>query len=162
MKKYTIIGGIIVIISIFIIILIFKNHDGNLSDYKGDPFYLDDNYYNEGIFIDINSSDIENLMNNKSNFILFVYNNYCTLEIPCDKIFEEVMIENKIDMLQIKFEEFKTTRLYKTIKLAPSVIIFKDGKIIDYLNADSDEDLDKYQNKQSFKNWLNKYILLTK
>ena len=45
------------------------------------------------------------------------------------------------DFLTIKFEYFKKTKLYKKIKYAPSVIIVNNGKIIDYLDSNKNEDL---------------------
>ena len=68
------------------------------------------------------------------------------------------MKKYNIDFLSMKFEYFKKTKLYKKIKYAPSVIIIKNGKIIDYLDANKDEDLNKYQNSNEFEQWINSYI----
>ena len=44
------------------------------------------------------------------------------------------------------------------MKYAPSIIIVKDKEIVSYLDANSDEDLDKYQDEEAFESYLNKYI----
>ena len=62
--------------------------------------------------------------------------------------------------ITLTFENLKSTSIYDTVKLAPSFVIIKDGKIIDYLKADDDDDLDKYQDVDAFKSWLNKYIII--
>lgn len=53
----------------------------------------------------------------------------------------------------------KKTYLYKKVKYAPSVIIVKKQKIIAYLDAEKDEDMDKYQDEKEFEKWLKKYII---
>lgn len=133
-----------------------------LMNNKSEKFSLEDKYYGTGEFIDVSNSELENIIKNKENFLLYTYNNYCSLPIPCDSIFGSVMKEYGFNILQIKFSDFKETNLYKKVKLAPSVLIFKDGKLIEFLDAESDNDLKKYQDKEEFKNWLNNYIELKK
>lgn len=118
---------------------------------------LSDKYYNEGKYIDIKSNQIETLKND--NYVIFTYNSYCNLEVPCEKIFQKVMEKYKIDFLSIKIDEFKKTFLYKKVKYAPSVIIVKKQNIVAYLDANKDEDMDKYQNEKEFEKWLQKYII---
>lgn len=122
--------------------------------------YLSDKYYSKGNFIDINSSDLSKL--DKENYILFTYNNYCTLSVPCEDIFQKFMKKYKIDFLSISFEEFKKTDFYETVNYAPTIIIIENGKIITYLDANDDEDLDKYQDANEFEKWLNNYIYFSK
>lgn len=133
-----------------------------LMNNKSEKFSLEDKYYGTGEFIDVSNSELENIIKDKENFLLYTYNNYCSLPIPCDSIFGSVMKEYGFNILQIKFSDFKETNLYKKVKLAPSVLIFKDGKLIEFLDAESDNDLKKYQDKEEFKNWLNNYIGLKK
>lgn len=151
--KKLLIGVILLLILSSITFIILENK-------SIDKFYLDNKYYNTNNFINVTSDDINALLNQKATFILFSYNNYCSLPIPCHDIFEQAIKENNISILKISFEDLKKTKLYKKVKLAPSVIIIKNGKIIDYLKADKDSDLEKYQNTKSFTDWLNKYIIL--
>lgn len=125
-----------------------------------EKFYLSDEFYNKGEFIKIKSDELDNYEN--KNYVIFTYNNFCSLAIPCDQIFQEFMSNNKIDFLSISFEEFKKTDLYKTVKFAPSVIIIKDDNVVAYLDAESDKDLEKYQDVDKFKEWINDYIYLSK
>ena len=55
---------------------------------KQEKINLTNKYYNEGKFITINT--LENL--EEETYILYTYNNYCTFEIPCDKIFKEKIL----------------------------------------------------------------------
>mgnify|MGYP000092232876 FL=1 len=68
------------------------------------------------------------------------------------------MKKYNIDFISISFDKFKSTYLYETVKYAPSIIIVKDKEIVSYLDANSDEDLDKYQDEEAFESYLNKYI----
>ncbi len=119
---------------------------------------LESKYYNTGKFIDINVANLNELLNNKENFILFTYNNFCTFKVSCDEIFNESIKELNITILKIPFDEFKTTDLYNEVNYAPSVILIKDGKIVEYLDPEKNEDLPKYQDKKEFTSWIKKYI----
>lgn len=122
--------------------------------------YLSNEFYSEGNFKEINNDSI-NQYNNKT-YLLFTYNNYCSLPIPCDKIFLEVAKKNNISILSMPFSEFKKTVFYDTVKYAPSIIIVDKGKVIKYLDANKDEDLEKYQDVDKFEKWLNENIYLKK
>ena len=117
-------------------------------------FHLNNKYYNEGKFITIkNLDDLKN-----DTYVLYTYNNYCTFKIPCENIFKEYMEKYKIDFYGIPFEQFKKTSFYREVRYAPSIILVKDGKIIEYLDANKDKDLDKYQDSKKFEEWINNYI----
>ncbi len=121
-------------------------------------FYLTEKYYNNGDYISVLASDIKD----NESYILYTYNNFCILPVHCENIFKEVMEKNKIDVLSIPFEEFKNTSFYKKVKYAPSVLIIKNGEIVAYLDANSDNDLEKYQDTTKFEEWLKNYIFLEK
>ena len=127
---------------------------------KIDKIYLSDEFYNKGEFIQVKSDDLDNYKD--KNYVLFTYNNFCSLPIPCDEIFQEFMTDSKIDFLSITFEEFKNTDFYKEVKYAPSVLVISNNKVITYLDADKDSDIEKYQKVDKFKEWISKYIYLSK
>ena len=119
-----------------------------------EKFHLNNKYYNEGKFITIkNLDDLKN-----DSYILYTYNNFCTFNVPCEDIFKSYMEKYKIDFYRIPFDDFKKTSLYKEVKYAPSIILVKDGKIVEYLDANSNKDLEKYQDTKKFEEWINKYI----
>ena len=121
-------------------------------------FNLTDKYYNKGEFIDISANDIKE----DESFILYTYNNFCVLPVHCENIFKEVMEKYKIDVLSMPFDVFKNTYFHKEVKYAPSILIVKKGDIVAYLDANSDKDLEKYQNITKFEEWLKEYIYLEK
>jgi len=127
---------------------------------KNEKIYLSDKYYRDGVYLDVHSSDIDNLKND--NYLLFIYNPYCNFKIPCDKVFEETMDKYKIDILSMAIEEYKKTELFNTVRYAPSILVIKKGKIIAYLDANNDDHLDLYQDSNKFEEWLSKYVYLEK
>ena len=147
-------------LSLIVIIILLITGCGTSKKYDGEKVLLDDEYYNTGEFIDIKSD----YFNDKShkNYVLYVHNVFCSLKIPCENIFQEFMTNNKIDFLSINIDEFKKTKFYNNVRLAPSIIIVKDNDIVAYLHADSDDDLAKYQDVQEFEKWINNYIIFSK
>lgn len=121
-------------------------------------FSIEKEYYKESKFINVKSEDIEKLKENKKSFIVFTYNNYCILETPCDEVFKKVMDKYSLSFLYLPYEEMENTFIYNEVKMAPSVILIKEGKIVAYLDAESDEDLPKYQDVDEFDKWLNSFI----
>lgn len=127
---------------------------------KKELISIEDKYYNNNSFIESTSTEIDNYLNNKESFILYTYNNYCTMKIPCETIFQSFMDNNNISIVSIPFAEFKNTKLSKKIKYAPTVIIINKGKIITSLDANSNKDLPKYQDVEEFTNWIKEYIVI--
>lgn len=153
---------LIVILALFITLSLMKKNaktDDNEEE-TIEKFYLSDKYYNNGEFILVDDKGLKDI--NKDNYILYTYNNFCIFTIPCEDIFKEVMTKYNLDIVSITFEDFKKTDFYKTVNLAPSILIVKEGKIITYLRADSDEDFDRYQDSKAFEEWLDEFIYLEK
>lgn len=123
-------------------------------------FYLDKEYYGSSEFIEVDSRQINELQEKKASYIVFTYNPFCSLQVPCDDIFKEYMKNNKVSFYSISYDEFSKTELVKTVKFAPSVIIINKGEIKAYLDASLDSDLDKYQDTEKFSDWVNSFIKL--
>ena len=134
---------------------------------KNDPvdptdirIHLSSKYYNtNGVYLDIRSETLSEVKND--NYILYTYNPYCTFETPCDEIFKVFMEKYHISFLSMPFSEFKKTKFYETVKYGPTVIVIQNGNIIAYLDANSNLDLAKYQNANTFESWIKKYIFVT-
>ena len=155
MKKRIIIilSIIFIIFSVIIIIerdLIFKT--SNVL------FYLDDKYYNKGVSIEISSLEFEEKIKNKESFALFIHQPVCSKSYEFNKIQSLYQQENNMVFNKILFENMKNTNLYETIKYYPSFAIFKDGKLIDYLDAESNDDILKYKDYDEFSKWFNSYV----
>lgn len=153
MKK--IIIGIIISIIILCTIGIFINK--NQSNKK---VYLTKKYYEnkEQTFLQVDETEIKKLK--EDTFLLYTFNSYCKFPIPCDSIFEQFMKDNNITIVSIPYDKYKLTDYVKKVKYAPSVLIIHKNKVIAYLDADKDEDVNKYQDIDEFTNWVKEYIYL--
>lgn len=123
-------------------------------------FYLNNSYYDNGEFIKLSSDNFINYQN--GSYLLYIYNNYCALAIPCENIFRDFMKKYQISFLSMPFEEFKKSSFYNQVRYAPTIIIVENGEIRDFLDANSDSDLSKYQDILQFESWLNNYIYFSK
>ncbi len=112
---------------IFIINIMWLSKKENIE-----KFYLNDSYYGSPEIRDIKADDLKS----EDSFLLFTYNYYCSLAIPCDEIFKSFSKNENIEILSMSIDEFKKTSYYKTVKYAPSVLIIKDGKIVAFLDAE--------------------------
>jgi len=142
---------------VLIVLLVLLSLTG-CTLFKGDTnkITLENKYYSDGKFITVTKKDISKL--NNENYILYVHNSFCAFKIPCETIFKKYMEKEKIDFLSINIDEFKKTNFYKKVKYAPSVIIVSKGDIIAFLDAESDDDLNRYQDVDEFTKWIDKYI----
>ena len=129
---------------------------GSTKVHNENGLVLDDICYSSDDFIDIDSEYLEKTKLN--NYVLFTYNNYCSLPIPCENIFKEYMKKYDVAFLSINIDEYKKTEFYNEVRYAPSVLVISNGEIVAFLDAESDDDLDKYQDIDEFEIWINNYI----
>lgn len=151
MKKVIAIISIVITVGILFACLMFIPKDNK--------FYLKDKHYNtEERFIEIDAEQLKDLVKNKESFAIYTYLPYCTFKIPCDVIFKTFLNNNNMSFYGVPYDELSKVDSFKEIKYAPSVILVKDGDVVTYLDANSDEDLSKYQDVDDFSNWIKKYI----
>ncbi len=143
---------LVVIFSIFILCGCEKQKE---DDSK---IYLDSKFYKKSEFITVKADEFNKI--NARTYLVYTYNSYCTFSVPCEDVFREVMDKYNISMYGLPIAEMKKTFIYDTVKYAPSIVIIKENKIVAYLDAESDEDLIRYQDAKEFEDWLGTYIHL--
>lgn len=125
---------------------------------KKSKFYLDDKYYSSNEFISVEDlNEIEH-----DSYIMYTYGDFCAFSTPCEDIFKSFMDQYNISFIKMHYDNFKNTKYYKSVLYPPSVLIIKKGKLIAFLNAEDDNDINKYQDPLEFKNWVDKYVYLDK
>lgn len=142
-----------ILLLIAIIIVIIKS----LPDNK---FYLEDNYYGKSKIIEIDKDKLENLIDDKESFALFIYQPACVTSSNFEKVIKEFLEENSITIYMIAFSSIKETSLGENVKYYPSFAIYNKGKLIDNLEADKNDDLKYFESKKGFKEWFTSYVLL--
>lgn len=149
-KIIYIIGGILAISGIAF--LIVKNCEKR--------FYFEKKYYESSGIKEINIDAFYDLINKKESFGVFIYESMCITSANFEVILNEFLKENKLNIYKISFSNLKDTEIGKVIKYYPSFIIYHKGELVDYLEANKDEDIKYYTKKDSFKKWFTKYIKL--
>ncbi|MBP5675306.1 hypothetical protein J6W91_03185 [Candidatus Saccharibacteria bacterium] len=131
-----------------------------------DSIVLDAEYKNtDGQPIDISKKEdpvsfLAELTAKKKNFVVYVSLPVCNSDQA--RKFREYVLEfqhkNKITFYHLTSDYSKETGIYDTVKFFPSVLVYKDGKIISFLRYDSDEDLEYYKSYDGFSKWLKKHV----
>lgn len=119
---------------------------------------LEDKYYKRSEFIDVDHSKVNDLIKSKESFVVFIYQPMCTMSSEFEELLDEYMDIRKISIYKMSFSDMKKTSLKDTVRFYPSFIIFKDGEVVDFLDADSDEDTNRYKILKAFKEWVESYV----
>lgn len=119
---------------------------------------LEDKYYEKSEYIDLDYSKVDDLIKSKESFVLFIYQPMCTMSSSFEELLDEYMEIRKISIYKMSFTDMKKTELKDTVRFYPSFVIFKDGEVVDFLDADSDEDTNRYKILKAFKEWLESYV----
>ena len=98
---------------------------------------------------------LDELAAEKKNFVVYVSLPICNGDAAKFKQFVlDFQRKEKLSFVYITSDYIKDTFIYDTVKYFPSVIIVKEGKIINYLRYDSDEDVEYYKSYDGFSKWL--------
>lgn len=145
--------SILFVLLITVVIIIFNNK-------IQEPFYMEDSYYGTDNMTEIKFDELNNLIDKKESFAVFIYQPSCIASSDFESVLSGFLKDNQISIYKIAFSNIKDTNIGKTIKYYPSFIVYNKGKIIDFLEADKDEDIKYYSSKDGFKSWFTRYVKL--
>ena len=153
-KKWLIISVVVLILVVaaIVVFLIFQN--------QSKIFSLESKYYNTGEKIEINISELEELISDKESFVVFVSQDMCLASSNFEVVINDFLEEYPITIYEINYSELKESDLGDFLEHYPSFVIYKNGKMVDFLDANADEDTDYYKTKEGFKNWFTQYVNL--
>ena len=121
-------------------------------------FSLNEKYYKKGNFTEIKQNEYDELIKNKESFAIFIYQPLCTTSYNFNKVITKFMNMYEMNFYKMSFANMKETTLKDSIKYYPSFAIIKEGKLVDYLDANSEEDTNKYKSVDYFANWFTSYV----
>lgn len=154
MKKKVITFLSIIFVLIIIAIIISVTNENTKT------FYLEDNYYGKNSITEIKNDELNQLIEKKESFAIFVYQPMCVTSSDFESVLSKFLEDNQISIYKIAFSNIKDTDIGKSIKYYPSFIIYNKGKMIDFLEANKDEDIIHYSSKDGFESWFTKYVKL--
>lgn len=157
-KSYIAFLALVLVVVASSLTIYFSNKNRESMEFE--KFYLDEVETNlthlshSFASFEIDGEKLNSLIENKSNFALSIYEPSCITSSNFDGVLSEFRGVYNIDFYRVAFSDLKETDLGETIKYYPSFAVLKDGELIDYLQADKDEDSEYYKNVEGFKKWL--------
>lgn len=127
---------------------------------KDSKFYLSEESYNKAKLLDISLNDLNEKIEKKESFGLLVYQPTCSASSNFCNTLNEFQQQNNLAFYQIPYSTIKDDKQFEFLKFYPSFIIYKNGKVIDFLEANKDEDIEKYTSAKAFQDWFSKYVIL--
>ena len=121
-------------------------------------FRLDDEYYGTNEAIDINKEEYEKLVADKKSFIIMVDKPECFTTANMREWMAEFPADMQFKYYRIMWGEAKDSSLHEKIKFVPAVALIRNGQVVAFLDADSDEDAPMYNDAAALQNWIRKYV----
>lgn len=155
MKKKILMGFFFILFCVVILILLSFSFGK-----KEHSFFLEEKYYGKSDMTEVTLDELNHLIEEKESFALFVYQPMCMTSADFENVLEEFLEEKQIRIQKIAFSSLQESKNYQFVKYYPSFIIYHQGKMIDFLEADKNEDVDCYTSKEGFSNWFTQYVKL--
>lgn len=104
----------------------------------------------------IDAEEYEKMVSEGKSFILTSYLPTCTARMI--KFSQNISEEKNISLFYMDWSDIKKTSLKDVVEFSPSAIIISKGKPIAHLNANSNDDIEKYNNYDVFKAWIEEKV----
>lgn len=125
---------------------------------KIEKFSLEEKYYQSSEFNELDKDKFNDLIENKESFAIFIYQPLCSTSYEFNKILTQFSKKYQVSSYKMPFSKMKETALGDKIKYYPSLVIYNEGKLVDYLDANSSKDTNYYKNLESFEKWFSSYV----
>ena len=122
-------------------------------------FKLDSEMYGTSEAIDIDKEAYEKLIQEKKSFVVMVDKPECYTTADMRKRMSEFPEDMQFKYYRIMWSQARESSLHDYVKFVPSVAIIHNGEVVDFLDADSDEDTPKYNEAQALQDWIKSYIV---
>ena len=131
-----------------------------LRDSGSESGNVDDQVKDSGFIQLKNVEDLQNLENEQASFPLFVFLSGCPTCADFEPIVEEYSKKNNIKMYSVDLNDIwgSENSVTSAIKYAPSMFIYRDGKVIKYLESSNVQDYEYYKSVYKLSEWFNENI----
>ena len=154
MKKQQLFGLVLGVIAVVLLalaaVLIFR--DGRIvlsAEYRGD-----------GGIGTITIDELRTMTEEKKSFILFVSQPECKTAEHLRGILQELISEYPVQIFEVSFSDLKNSGLADEVRFYQSLVIYRQGKIADFLDANDDADTEAYNSLGGLKAWLTNVVIL--
>ncbi len=127
---------------------------------KLEKFKLSEDVGKAGQLTEITASEFEKMIATRRNFIVVAHMVVCPAEFPLLDTARQYVKEAGVPVYGMVEDEFKKTAMAEVVRFLPSAVIYREGKMVDYLDAEADEDVRFYGSAQDFGEWVEKWVEL--
>ena len=127
---------------------------------KSATFNLDEQYYGNAELTLISADKLQRLVDDKSSFAVFVSQPACRASADFEKVLQSFIAKYPMKFYEIAFSDLKNLSFAENVRFYPSFLIFEKGKLVDLLEADSDDDAGAYTSLDDFETWFTKQVTL--
>lgn len=150
MKRLT--AGIILFVTLVICVAAF------LIFRRPATFRLDPEYYDTAQIEDIDIAELRELVDERKTFAVFAHQPGCQTSAELSQIVQDFSAEHQLKIYQTSFSDLKDSDLVPGLRFYPTFVIFRNGAVVDFLAADSEEDVSAYQSFDGFSEWFTSYV----
>lgn len=151
MKRCLIGVGVVAAVGLIVVGLVW-----GLSTKQTGEFRLSEGNYGEAATPEITAAEFRNLVAEKQSFIVVAHMMLCPAELPLKDVAKRLARGEKLRIYFLNEHEFEQTKLKDEIKYLPTAVVIRDGKVVEFLDAEADEDVEGYQTVEGLKDWLEK------
>ncbi len=123
-------------------------------------FELDNNLYGDGQLVDITVDDVDAKVADRQSFALFVSQPGCRTADDLREIVKTFATSHQLTIYEVDYSGLRESGLVPGLKFYPSFVIFRQGKPVDFLEADSREDANAYTELDSFSTWFTDHVII--
>lgn len=158
-----VIGVVLLGLALALVMLIFG---GALGGHDGDEVgvgvvRMDEGLYGDGGLIELSGEEYNELVRDERSFVVVVRMEVCPAGFPVTDTVKVLANQKDIKIYSLKDVEYKKTNLVEMIKYLPTVVIVRDGEVVDFLDAEDDEDLGRYRGAGELGEWVEQYFVIT-
>lgn len=123
------------------------------------PFRLSDEYYGASEMITgLTKDEYEKLLSEKKSFVVMVDKPGCITTPPMRERMATFPDNMQFKYYQFMWSEAKESSLREYVAFVPSVAIIREGVVVAWLRADSDEDTEYFNSAEALQSWIAKYV----
>ena len=154
-KTFKIATLCILILAVFAIVIVIT-----FSQSKPDmPFRLSDEYYGTSeMLTGLTAEEYEKLLSEKRSFVVMVDKPGCITTPPMRERMANFPDNMQFKYYQFMWSEAKESSLHNYVTFVPSVAIIREGEVVAWLRADSDEDTEYFNSAEALQAWVAKYV----
>lgn len=119
-----------------------------------ETFEFSSEVYEKGEFREITADEFEQMIALKKSFLVVLHMTVCPAEFPITDVARRLANENGMTIYGLTEEEFRKTELAEEVKYLPSAALYRDGELVDYLDAEDDGDMEYYKSVEGLKEWI--------